>query len=92
MEMVWTLCSSEIFHNTHDTEDYSSNWNERAPQTEWMIGLGRDLEIILSFYLLEFLVFKFSNIDILKKIEKKNSSLEEINEIKTISEYIYLII
>jgi hypothetical protein len=36
-----------------------------------MIGLGRDLEIILSFYLLEFLVFKFSNIDILKKIEKK---------------------
>jgi hypothetical protein len=52
-------------------DHYSSNWNERPPQTEWMIGLGGDLEIILSFYLLEFLVFKFSNIDTLKKIEKK---------------------
>ncbi len=36
-----------------------------------MIVLGGDLEIIFSFYLLEFLEFNFSSIAILKKIEKK---------------------
>jgi thymidylate synthase len=74
-EMLWTVRSSKIFHHTHDTHHYSSsNWNERPPQTEWMIGLGGDLEIIFSFHLLEFLEFNFSNIDILKKKFKKISS------------------
>jgi hypothetical protein len=71
MEMLWTLCSSKIFHHTHDTDHYSSNGNERPPQTEQMIGLGGDLEFIFSFYLLDYLQFNFSKIDILKKIEKK---------------------